>query len=172
MNQPPTQEQRDEAFLGSQGRDPTPECWGMYVYSDAPPNVCGSGLGSFHWFSTVDDLLSFIREYMAWWHPAPSSMEPEEVAEEVQSIVDRWDPQVSGISELQDQLNAAMKNMWHIQWWGEFSELTDGVGEFPEQIRNDFLEDDEVDAQDVGPLPAIATDELDEFKDYLRMYGI
>jgi hypothetical protein len=80
MNEPPSQEQWDEAFSNSHDLDPTPECWGMFAYSDAPPPVCGSGLGSFHWFHAEAELISFVRDYLAWWNPAPISMEPEEIA--------------------------------------------------------------------------------------------
>jgi hypothetical protein len=123
MNQPPTQDQWDEAFSKSHELDPSPDCWGLYAYSDAPPPVCGSGLGSFHWFRTQAELVSFVRDYLAWWNPAPSSMEPEEIAVEVLAIVDA---ESGDVPTMVDRLSEFMGNMWHIEWCGQFRGFCQG----------------------------------------------
>ena len=61
MTTPPTQHQLNEAFSNSHDLAPMPECWGTFPDSDAPPMVCGSGIGSFQWFPTEVALISFIR---------------------------------------------------------------------------------------------------------------
>jgi hypothetical protein len=164
MNEPPTQEQWDEAFSASHELEPTPKCWGIFVYSDAPPPVCGSGLGSFHWFRTENELTSFIREYLAWWTPAPSSMEPEEIAAEVQAIVDA---DSDTLPTMVDRLNEFMRNMWHIEWCGRFQDLCVGSGEFPTKIRDSFLE-----VSDVAETATLPRNMIADFKEYLRTYGL
>jgi hypothetical protein len=163
MNEPPTQEQWDKAFSTSHELDPTPKCWGMFVCSDAPPPVCGSGLGSFHWFRTENELTSFIREYLAWWTPAPSSMKPEEIAAEVQAIVDA---ESDKLPTMVDRLNDFMRNMWHIEWCGRFQDLCVGSGEFPTKIRDAFLE-----VSDVAETATLPRNMIADFKTYLRTYG-
>ena len=161
MNERPTQNQVNEAFSKSCELDPTPECWGMLAYSDAPPMVCGSGVGSFQWFPAEAELVSFIRDYMAWWHPAPSSMEPEEIAAQVQSIVDA---ESADLPKMVDGLNEIMRNMWHIEWCGQFRDLCESTDEFPAKIRSSFCEDSD--------LPdAVLQEVMDEFVEYLRSYG-
>ena len=163
MPQPPPQDEFDAAFSYSHDLDPTPQCWGLFAYSDAPPPVCGSGIGSFHWFPTEAELVAFIRNYLAWWHPAPSSMEPEHIAAEVQAIVDA---ESAHLPTTVDRLNEFMRNMWHIEWHGKFVELCEGTGDFPIKVRSSFLGDDEV-----PQAGTISREDMEEFKDYLRMYG-
>ena len=158
MCQPPTQHQLNKAFNKAHNLDPTPECWGMFAYSDAPPVVCGSGLGSFQWFPTEADLITFIREYLAWWHPAPSTMEPDEIAAEVQAIVDA---ESADLEKMVASLNNFMRNMWQIEWIGQFHDLCEGSGEFPEKIRDSFLEGGEEVPQKM----------MAEFKEFLRSCG-
>ena len=158
MEQPPTQNQLNEALNKAHQLAPTPETWGMFSYSDAPPLVCASGIGSFHWFATKADLISFIRDYLAWWHPAPSSLEPDEIAAEVQAIVDA---ESADLEKMVSHLNESMRNMWQIEWTGRFQDLLEGEGEFPEKIRSSFLEGGE----------AVPEEMMDEFGEYLRGYG-
>ena len=141
--------------------NPIPECWGLFAYSDAPPPVCGSGLGSFHWFPTKTELVAFIRTYLAWWNPAPSSMEPSVIATEVQAIVDA---ESTDLEKMVASLNEFMRNMWQIDWVGQFRDLCGGNGEFPARIRESFSEDGD-------PIDAIPEDMIDNFKEFLRSYG-
>lgn len=127
----------------------------MFSYSDAPSMICGSGIGSFQWFPTEADLVAFIRDYMAWWHPAPSSMEPDEIAAEVQAIVDA---ESADLEKMVASLNESMRNMWQIDWCGQFRDLCEGTGEFPVKIRGSFLEGGEVVPQEM----------MGEFGEYLR----
>ena len=83
-------------------------------------------------------MVAFVRDYMSWWNPAPSSMTPEEIAEQVQSIVDR-----------------------------ESDDLCESVDDFPVKVRTSFFEDCEV-----TEASAIPADEMEEFKQYLREYGV
>ena len=163
MTQPPTQDQLNEALNKAHELDPTPECWGMFSYSDAPPMVCGSGIGCFHWFATKADLISFIRDYMAWWHPAPSSLEPDEIAAEVQAIVDA---ESADLAKMIDRLNEFARNLWQIDWVGKFQDLCDGDGEFPEKIREFYYQ-----GSDVDSASPISSDSVGDFKECLQHYG-
>jgi hypothetical protein len=164
MNSPPTREQFDKAFSKSHDLDPAPDSWGMFAYSDAPPNICGSGLGSFQWFPAKAEMLHFVRDYMSWWNPAPSSMTPEEIAEQVQSIVEAGS---DALAKLRDDLNESMRNMWHIEWWGQFKELCESADEFPLKVRASFHEDCELPESS-----SIRVDDVAAFKEYLREYGV
>jgi hypothetical protein len=92
-------------------------------------------------------------------------MEREEIAEEIQAIIDGFDLD-TGVDGLRRGLNAFMKNLWHIPWWGQFKELTHGRGTYAKSIRRDFFQ------QDTGLPPAVEEDRLAEFKEFLRTYGV
>lgn len=116
---------------------------GLFAYSDAPAPICGSGIGMFHWFQTKTEILEFVPDYMAWYHPSPSSMSAEQIADTGQSVVAGFDASHGDLEQLRGDLNQFMQNMWQIDWWGQFGELIDGCGYFPARIRADFLEDRE-----------------------------
>ena len=61
-------------------------------------------------------------------------------------------------------LNEFMRNMWQIDWVGQFQDLCSGDGEFPAKIRESFTEDGE-------PIDAIPEDMIDDFREFLRSYG-
>ena len=163
MNRPLTQDEWDETFSRPHELDPTQECWGLFAYWDAPPPVCGSGMGSFHWFRTEGELVAFIRDYTAWWNPAPSSMEPEGIAAEVQAIVDT---ESGDLSKMTERPNDFMRNMWCIVWHGQFVELCEGTGEFPVRVSTSFYDDEEEPEAGV-----ISQEDVDKFTEYLQMYG-
>ena len=167
MTTPPTQEEWDEAFSRSHELNPTPSSWGLFTYSDAPPNICGSGLGTFQWFRTKTQMLRFVRDYMAWWHPGPSSMSDEEIAERVQSIVKSVDPKEADLGRLRTRLNKFMLCLWHIEWWGQFRDLCDGRSKYAVKVRRSFLDDEEK----LTRGSQISRSQMNDFKEYLREYG-
>jgi hypothetical protein len=160
---PPSQEVWDHAFTASNAFEPTPECWGLFAYSDAPPPVCTSGIGSFHWCQTKSDLIEFIRNCMAWWNPAPSSMQPAEIAAQVQAIVEA---ESDDLNKTVDRLNAEMRNMWQIDWCGQFRELCEDAGEFPVKIREAYWEDEK--PASTEPIPP---HRVGDFVAFLQTYG-
>ena len=68
-------------------------------------------------------MLEFVHDYMAWWHPGPSGMTPEEIAATVHAIVEAWDASDGDLEELRRDLNEFMGGLWQIEWWGQFGEL-------------------------------------------------
>jgi hypothetical protein len=83
--------------------------------SDASPPVCSSGMGSFHWFHTRAEPIEFIRNCLAWWNPATSSMQPAEIAAQVQVIVEA---ESDDRGAMVDRLNELMRKMWQTDWCG------------------------------------------------------
>ena len=57
-----------------------------------------------------------------------------------------------------------MRNMWQIDWVGQFRDLCEGAGEFPEKTRGSFWEDG-------NAVDTIQPDRVDKFKEFLRSYG-
>lgn len=167
MTEPPTQGELDDAFAKSHEFSPTPSTWGLFAYSDAPPVVCGSGMGSFQWFRTKPQMLCFVRDYMAWWHPGPSGMEPEDIARRVQSIINSVDLKEADLGRLRNRLNKFMNCLWRIEWWGQFNDLCEGTSKFALSIRRSFLEGIEADQQGTK----VARGQMKEFKEFLREYG-
>jgi hypothetical protein len=85
--QRPSEDELTTAIICAVEKRPANTSWGFYAYSDAPPVFCGSGSGAFHWFKNQKSMLAFVDRYLAWWHPAPSSMAPEDIAATVQGIM-------------------------------------------------------------------------------------
>lgn len=160
---PPSQEVWDHAFTASNRFVPTADCWGLFAYSDAPPPVCGSGIGSFHWLPSRPELIEFVRNSMAWWNPAPSSMQPAEIAAAVQAIVEA---ESGDLDTMIDRLNDSMRNMWQIDWCGQFRDLCESNGEFPEKIREAYWEDEKP-----GLISSIPSNRISNFAEFLQTYG-
>jgi hypothetical protein len=160
---PPSQEVWDHAFTTTNELEPTPACWGIFAYSDAPPPVCTSGMGSFHWFQTRAELIEFICNCMAWWNPAPSTMQPADIAAQVQAIAKA---DSDDLDTMVGRLNESMRNMWQIDWCGQFRELCEDAGEFPVKIRESYWEDDKPACTEPIPL-----DKTGDFAEFLRTYG-
>ncbi len=112
----PNEETLNAAFNAANERRPTLKSLGLFAYSDAPPMVCGSGIGAFSWFDTKLDMINFVAESLAWWHPAPSYMEPDEIATGVKAIMEEVDPTTADLEQLRSGLNEFMRNMWQMRW--------------------------------------------------------
>ncbi len=65
-----------------------------------------------------------------------------------------------------ERLNDFMRNMWCIDWVGQFRDLCEGSGEFPEKIREFYYEDSDVDSS-----APVSADMAEEFKECLQHYG-
>lgn len=160
----PDQNQLSQALNEAHEKLPEKDSWGLFAYSDAPPVICGSGIGAFSWFDSRIDMIEFVAENLAWWHPAPSSMEPMEIATGVKAILKETDPTIADLEQLRSDLNEFMQNMWQIEWWGQFQDLCEGAGEFPTKIRGSFCENNDVPE-------AISENRIRDFGEYMRNYG-
>jgi hypothetical protein len=93
-------------------------------------------MGSFHWFQAQAELIEFIRNCMAWWNPAPSSMQPAEIAKQVQGIVEA---EAGDLTVMITRLNESMSNNWQIDWCGQFRDLCEGDRRIPGQDSRSVL---------------------------------
>lgn len=146
----PADSQLSRAFSAAAKPRRSKRAWGLYVYSDAPPIICGSGKGHFLWFPTRRAMADFVRLYLAWFHPGPSSMEESDIAAEVQRIVQSH--REDQLEEMRCALNEFMRCLWQIEWWGCFGELCDGEGDFPQEMRRWFYDVEDVDSVEYVPL--------------------
>jgi len=154
----------ETAFRRTTTPRPKPDAWLFYGYSDAPPVICGAGMGAFQWFKSSKEMVKFVEDYFCWVHPAPSSMDAKDIAAEVKRIIRQGREERIGGEELRARLNDFMRNMWQIQWWGTFQELCSGGDDFALELRGAFRED-ESDA-------AINADEVKAFAGWLSAYGV
>ncbi len=77
-----------------------------------------------------------------------------------------WGVDVS--EQLPTALNEFMRGLWQIEWWGQFSDLVSGPGEFAERVRKGYSKDRD---NAEGSASPISDDELDVFGEYLQSYG-
>jgi hypothetical protein len=100
---------------------------------------------------------------MVWGNPAPSSTQTAEIAGRVQTLVEA---ESDDLDAMINRLNDAMRNMWQIDWCGQFRELCEGDGEFPLKIREAYGEDESPASR--APIPP---DRIGDFAGFLRTYG-
>ncbi len=166
MNQQPDQEELYDAMNEYAQSIPEADSLGLFCYSDGPPAMCGSGMGAFYWFESNAKMLTFLKECLCWYHPGPSSMSPEHIAAEIQSIVSHNETPGADWEALRGSLNDFMAGLWQIPWIGTFGELCIGDSEYARQVRQDYLDADD------GNSPSIGEEEIVEFIEYLQEYGI
>jgi hypothetical protein len=119
--------------------------WGFYSYGDVPGAI-GGGFGSFAWFETRYELLSFIRDVLPYSPPGRSDADWEKVEREVhelaqQAIEDKIDLYIAV-----DRSNDALKTFSQIEWIGAFDDLICGNDPFAEQVRKELRELEESDS--------------------------
>jgi hypothetical protein len=135
---------------------------GLFSYGDGPP-AAGGGSGGFLWFGDEQEAMQFVRNHIVFFCPGPSSANVSEVQSKVESIID------SGGHDdvLRESLNVAMRGFSQIRWWGSFSDLCEGAGEFQCEVRGWFRKSDGREGD--GP---IDQSEREAFADSIWDYGI
>jgi hypothetical protein len=113
---PPSQEVWDHAFTASNEFEPTAGMLGTVRVFGCATTDLHQRHGILSLVHTRAELIEFIRNCMAWWNPAPSSMQPAEIAGQVQAIVEA---ESGDLNTMVSRLNEAMRNMWQIDWCGQ-----------------------------------------------------
>jgi hypothetical protein len=143
-------------------------CWGFYSYGDAPAAI-GGGVGSFAWFQTRRELLSFVRDVLPYSPPGSSDTDLGNVEKHVQEIVEHAIEEKIDDKKAIEALNATLRTYSQIEWLGTFEDLICGTDPFAEKIRGEFRESEEESATDCK---AISDNEIEELRQFLREYGI
>lgn len=161
-------EQADKLWLEAHDEKPNDSFWGMYSYGDAPGGI-GGGVGSFVWFPSEDLLLDFIAAVLPFSPPGPASMDHALTAKKVKEIVEQVRSGDSDLNVSRAELNDVLKRYSQIEWFGTFEELRSGESDYSKKVleRFRYMED-----EDEGPPRELSDQEVDEFIDFLREYGI
>lgn len=146
----------------------------------------GAHVSCFFWFSSSEQLLNSIMNYMDYWQWGNGF---EEALQDLSGIILKHPDAIELKYELQSELSKYMEKHAGITLygWGTFDDLCNSDDSFCEEIRCDFreyqrdmnddYEDDEEDEderdqnEELDDLPdssrPISDDELDSFCDYL-----
>ena len=166
----PTKAELESAYSEALTPRSTAEAWVFYVYSDAPPMICGSGMGAFHWFQDREAMFDFVGRVLSWWQPGPSSDDETEIANGVREIISTVSSGSNSAEALRVALNDHMRHLWQIPWWGTFADLATGPSEFAVEIRSRFLAELLSETAD-GREPLPRTTWL-RFAEWLAEYGM
>jgi len=114
----------------------------------------------FSWFASMDELAAFVLEV----EPLIYGLDdPEELAAfkaQVAPLLAKL--KNNGFNDaLREELNAAVSEFMVIDWWGNFSEITDGKTEFSRNLIENFVDVEE--GQDL----VVPAEEMDGFVEYL-----
>ena len=118
--------------------------------------------GGFVWFQSLDELTQHIIEV----EPRIYGLEPGEGLEEFQA---RVRPLLAAVQEagLTEELRVALDKEcakhFCIFWWGTFTELCAGRGDFAREVLDTYL--------DGEPGKVLPPDEVGSFVDFLYTYG-
>jgi hypothetical protein len=143
-------------------RDPRQYPYGYFSGADYSGD---STARAFVWFSTVDELATFLLdvEPQIWNLEAGDGLEAFQ--EEIKSLIQRI--RSEGLTaDVLDSINAASKGWFQIDWWGTFTDLCAGNGEVPATLVEDFLTSDEDRAR-----TELTNEDIEEFVEYCRNCG-
>ncbi len=150
-----------------------PQRYGFYQFCDAAPAFCGSGVGAFAWFDTVDDMVDFLLCV-----DAESCMRKREGGPEVVAALAAARPGLpagdAAMPIAQKLYNDGLAGHYKVEWIGKAADLIAGDSEYARTLRSEFRtacsEEDEEDdeAADGSPL---ADDEIEGFAEFLTDYG-
>jgi hypothetical protein len=118
----------------------------------------------FSWFENMDELVTFLLEVEPRIYDIEDLSELAAYQAKVSPLLDRL--KANGFSEgLRQEVNAAVSEFTVIDWWGKFSEITDGKTDFSRNLIENFVDPDE------GQELQVAPDQMDDFVDYLKTCG-
>lgn len=121
----------------------------------------GLGAGAFMWFETKEKLVEFVKLYPFLGGNRPS----QEELNKVESLADEIKNESMEMDVICKQINETLNDPY-IDWLGTFEDLLNGRGDFAHQLIEEFREETEGDGFE------IQADEVDDFMDFVLMYGI
>lgn len=157
----------NETFSITSSRDPRHFTWGVFAWGDAPA-ACGGGVGAFHWFADLADLIAFITDLApAAYMTFDTEAEWLEQCQRLQVIASCFE---TNPEDAITGLNTELKSLCQIDWIGPLEQLLSGNCSFALKVRARFLNDWE-DKPDPVSTNVIAPEELQTFLDFLSEYG-
>ena len=156
------EERADEELQAATERVPEPKSWGFFSYGDAPAAI-GGGIGGFAWFPNRTAMHEHIARSMPFAPPAPVSIDPATVADEVETIIQKHEQGEFSSDQTLAELNCVLRRFSQIEWWGQFSELLNGNSEFAKKLRQWHREE--------GDQP-ISSEEMLRFREEIGQYGL
>ena len=153
----------------SSGAPPDDYAWGFFSYGDAPASI-GGGVGMFTWFPDRASMLAFIEETLPYYPPGRSNLDPDEIATETASVVEKLRiGTVTDHSGIQ-HLNKVLKTCSQFNWIGTVTDLLAGDHPYAVEVRSAFRSDDDSEGDTEGE--PIDEDEKEEFFEFLESWGI
>lgn len=172
MTEEDLQARRDEAqeiAEEASAADPSSAPWGLEAYGDAPGGI-GGGVGGFLWFETREAMLDFCARLLTFYNPGPRNKDHGEVAGRAAEVVAAVASGAESMDRAMERLNAVLRGFSQLRWWGEYSDLLHGSGEFQQDVRAWARESDYDDAEDADRSP-IRADEEPTFREALTEWG-
>jgi len=123
-----------------------PGCWGYYSFSDAPPGMCGGGMGGFTWFKKEASLLAFFEGALP--HIASTWLDYDELASPFAEFGEQLRADWQSVNDVLFDANILLRGWEQILWMGSFEELTSGESAFACELRawfREFIFDEDTD---------------------------
>jgi hypothetical protein len=166
-----SEDEANQAWSEAYDHDISETSWGFYSYGDASPAI-GGGVGCFLWFSSSDLMLDFIESVLPVSPPGPAASDHNKTAKEVTRIVSAARDQAALPDETREQLNHTLRRYSQIEWWGTFQTLLSDDELFASKVRQSFREEAVQTIDQCEPGQSTNDNEIDNFKTYLKSYGL
>jgi hypothetical protein len=113
-------------------------------------------------------MLDFIATTLPYYPPGQSDLDPDEIAENTSTVVEKL--RLGTISDLDGmkELNEVLVTCSQLNWMGTVNDLLAGNHPYALEVRAAFREDDE---EETGGGP-IGKDEKEDFFEFLESWGI
>jgi hypothetical protein len=155
-------------------RTPTRSDWGIESYGDAPA-VMGGGVGGFLWFASREELFRFVADALLTLHPAPRTTDTRRIEAVIRAHLDAASVGTLSLEDTRMLLNRNLRRIAQIRWWGPLEDLRCSDAEFPRQLRawaRDEYADDQDNAAPGASEAPVTDEELDDFVEAIRTYGL
>ena len=147
--------------------DPESNSWGFFSYGDAPGGI-GGGVGTFVWFPTRDEMLSFIADTLPYEPGGSGNADWQAVASQTAAVTDQLKSKAMDDQAGVEQLNQILKTFSQIEWMGTKEELLSGNHHYANEVRSAFWDSK---GEDESPEKPIGKDEEQDFYEFLAHWG-
>lgn len=110
---------------------------GMFAANDAPPSVCGSGIGIFVWFDNYEGLAQYLTTFVLneCILPQVDTAEHDHVTELMQALAKLIRRPSPNIEHFKAQYNTLFKGIDQVYWLGTFTELCTSDASWVKDLR-------------------------------------
>jgi len=138
-------------------RDPREAPFGIY----SGGSFVMDEIRAFSWFESLEALAAYLLDVEPLIYDLDDADELAAYKAKISPMLEKL--KANGFNEaLREEMNEALKEILVIDWWGNFTELSEGKTEFSKNHISNFVDVEDHNNMEIQP------DQIDNFVKYLR----